>query len=95
MNAQIELNRFKTVFCNTLKRDDQGRFIKIRIDNYQELNFFRHNIIDAIELIATLQTNTEQGSELGFTIKALTNILKSINMFEESQGIDELFIEPC
>ncbi len=93
MSKENRVTRFKKVFCNTLKADKNGNYVRIPIVDYQELSFFRSNIVDAIEMIADLQISEENNdiSKLGFTIKSLILILKSTSMIEESQGIKEFF----
>jgi len=95
MSTQKSITNFKKVFCNTLKTDEKGNnYLKIPIANYQELSFFRSNIVDAIEMITDLQIieeNNTNVSDVAFTIKSLSQILKSASMIEECNGIDNLF----
>lgn len=89
----MSTNNFKTVFCNTLQNKEGNKFLKIPFENYQDLNYFRHNIIDAINLIGRMQVEQDQGEDIGFTIQALTLILKNISLQEECNGIDNLLTE--
>lgn len=91
MSKKIDSKDFIKAYCQTLDRNERGCFyLKIPLENYEELSLFRIAMVNAIEFTAGLD-RAELQERSPLTIHYLSHILQNIDFFTECQGLTTLF----
>ncbi len=89
-SKNIDTATFINDYCQTLEQDKNGRFfLKIPIENYEELSLLRAAMLNAVEFTAELH-ELKAKDNLPLTIHYLTHILQQIDFFTECQGLTAL-----
>ncbi|NOQ74905.1 MAG: hypothetical protein GQ574_23020 [Crocinitomix sp.] len=90
-SKKIDTKDFTVDYCQTLEQDkDNNFFLKIPVENYEELNFIRLALVNGITNTAALHEYEPQVN-LPITIRYLSNVLNNISFISESEGLSSLF----
>lgn len=90
MKNSINVNTFKTTYCDTLLQQDNQLYFKVPVKNYYELQLHQHYLIKAIQHIAQTIENATSVTDVSNSIYYLCNIANSLTLLNESDGIDRL-----
>ena len=92
MKTPKNLQEFSEGFCDTLHQDspDDKPYIKIQIEDYEELSMIHSNLLNAIELIGVSTEIKEPDGSLGYTIQCLARLLQHFTLYSELEGITKI-----
>jgi hypothetical protein len=95
MNSPKSLSEFKEQHCNTLISDPKTNslFVKVPIENYEELYLIKSNLLTAIKLIADSNEYLDQKSDVTHSIGTLVQLIRSFGLADECDGLTELMKE--
>ncbi|MFT5823467.1 MAG: hypothetical protein ACI8ZM_004728 [Crocinitomix sp.] len=92
MSNPKSLNGFQKSYCTPLIPEPNSKsfFVKVAVENYEELNLIKSNLLTAIKLIADSNEYGFSKSEISHSIGTLVKLLRNFGLEEECIGLSEL-----
>ncbi len=92
MSNPKSLKDFQKSYCSTLIPEPNSKsfFVKVAIENYEELHLINSNLLTAIKLIADSNEYDFNKSEITHSIGTLVKLLRNFGLEEECIGLSAL-----
>lgn len=92
MSKPKSLKDFQKNYCTTLIPEPNSKsfFVKVAVENYEELHLIKSNLLTAIKLIGDTNEYGFSKSEITHSIGTLVKLLRNFGLEEECIGLSEL-----
>lgn len=92
MSNPKNLDDFQKSYCTTLIPEPNSKsfFVKVTVENYEELQLIKSNLLTAIKLIADSNEYGFSKSEITHSIGTLVKLLRNFGLEQECIGLSEL-----
>ena len=86
--STVEKNMGRNLF-NTIKGDENDKFIAIPIDNYEDLGIMKADLIEALNIINHSKDWMPSDTSIIGASDSIIRLLKSMSIIEELSGLDK------